>query len=155
MGLVDDQERRAVRLIHHETRCARMVGVLSDEARTEIVDDDAGQQNRRRVRRCGDEGLVHMLGGRTGRHPQPDPESVVIAVAEHERLLGQLRRVGGDHIGIHHETTRGDHHGRASDHAGLAEAPPAHTGHRTVIDHQVRRTGLVANLHPEFSGTFE
>ena len=50
--LVDDQIRRAVGLIHDETRSPGMVGVFGDEPLAELVDDDPGEQDRRRVRRA-------------------------------------------------------------------------------------------------------
>ena len=156
MFLVDDEERRVVGLVHDESRCAGVVGVLGDEPLSEIVDDDPGEQDRRRVDRGGDERLVHVLGGTTGRHAQSDAETVVVGVAEYERLLGQFGGVLGDHLGVHHETARGDHHRFGPNRAGVGEVLPRHTDHlAVVVDHQVRGTGLVADLHAEFVGPLE
>ncbi len=66
VGFVDDQIRRAVWLFHDEPSGPGMVGVLGDEPLSEFVDDDAGEQDRRRVRRSRDEHLVHVLGGAAG-----------------------------------------------------------------------------------------
>ena len=151
MVLIDDEERGVVGLVHHETRRPRMVGILGHEPVSEFVDDESGQQDRRRVHRGGDERLIHVLGGATGRDTQPDAQSVVVGVAQNERLLSEFRGVGRDHVGVHHEPARGNHHGAGSDGAGLGESLPRHPGDASVLGHQVRRAGLVADLDPEFS----
>ena len=151
MVLVDDEERGVVGLVHHETRRARVVGILGYEPFTEFVDDESSQQDRRRIHRCGDERLIHVSSGAADRDTQPNAQAVVVGVAQDERLLGEFRGVGGHHVGVHHEPARSDHHGAGSDGAGLGEPFPRHPDDASVLGHQVRRAGLVADLDPEFS----
>ena len=155
MVLVDDEERGVVGLVHHETRRARVVGILGHEPPTEFVDDESGQQDRRRVDRGGDERLIHVFGGGPGRDAEADAQAVVVGVAQDERLLSEFRGVGGHHLRVHHEPARSDHHGAGSDGAGLGEPFPRHPDDASVLGHQVRRTGLVADLDAEFSGPLD
>ena len=59
-----------------------MVGVLGDEPLPVLVDDDAGEQDLRRVGRRGDEQLVQVLGDAAGRDAETDAEAVVVGVAQ-------------------------------------------------------------------------
>ena len=72
----------------------------------------------------GDEDLVHVLGGAAGRYAHPDAEAVVVGVAEHERLLGQLRCVLGDHLRVHHESAGGNDDRLCFDRPGFGELLP-------------------------------
>ncbi len=142
-----------------------MIGVLGDEALALVVDDDAGEQDLRRI--CGgrDEHLVQVLGDAARRDTQSDAQSVVVGVAENvglhlavvlgAPLLPQRRRVLGDHLRVHRETARGDDHRLGLDCTGLGEVLPADTDYRTVFDDQVRRTGLIADLDAELVGAFD
>ena len=142
-----------------------MIGVLGDEALALIVDDDAGEQDLRRICSGGDEHLVQVLGDAARRHTQPDAQPVVVGVAENvglddsvvlgAPLLPQRRRVLGDHLRVHHETARGDDHRLGLDRACLVEVLPADTDHRTGFDDQVGCAGLVADLNTEFVGAFD
>ena len=152
--LVDDQERGMIGLVHHETRRAGMVGVLGHESLAEFVDDQSGQQDRRRIDRRGDEGLVHMFGGTADGDTETDTQAIVVGVAQNEGFLGEFGRVGGNHLRVHHEPARGDHHGFSPDRGGVTETLPRHPDHIAVLGHQARRAGLVADLDAEFGGPF-
>ena len=155
MSLVDDEIGGAVGLIHHEARRPRMVRVLADEAIAQLVDDDPGEQDSRRVHRGGDEGLIHMFGRATRRLPQPYAQAVVIGVAENERLLREFGRVGSHHVLVHDETAGGNHHRTGPDHTGLTEVFPPDPDHRAVLEDQIGRAGLVTDVHSQRIGAFE
>ncbi|CAM3924531.1 hypothetical protein MYFR107205_30510 [Mycolicibacterium frederiksbergense] len=142
-----------------------MVGVLGDEPLPVLVDDDPCQQDLRRVGRSGDEQLVEVLGDAAGRHPEPDAQPVVVGVAQdvgrHHAVvfglafLAERRRVLGDHLGIHREPARRDHHRLRFDRTGFGEVLPAHPDNRAIAHREVGGTGLVSDLHAEFGGALE
>ena len=91
--------------------------------------------------------------------PSPMPEAVVVGVAQdvgfHHAvvfgapLLPQCRGVLGDHFGVHRESARGDDDRLGLDRAGLGEVLPADSDHAAVVDDQIGRPGLVADLHAQ------
>ncbi|EUA27586.1 succinate dehydrogenase domain protein [Mycobacterium intracellulare] len=163
--LVDDQVGGLLRLLEHERRGARMVGVLGDEALALLVDDDTGQQDFGRVGRRGDEQLVHVLGGPARRDPHPDGQPVVVGVAQDvgrrqtvmlgAPRLAQSGSVLGDHLRIHREPTGRDDDGLGLDGARFGEVLPGDAHHgAVVVQDQIGRPGLVAGLHAQGVGAF-
>jgi hypothetical protein len=155
---VDDQVGGLVRLLQHERRRARVVGVLGDEPLALVVDDHAGQQNFWRICRRGNEHLVHVLGDPSRRDTQPDAQPVIVGVAQDvgrdqamvltAPRLAQCGSVLGDHVGVHHETAGRDDDRFGLDRAGFGEVLPGDTDHRTiVVQDEGRCPGLVADLH--------
>ncbi|CAA0120708.1 Uncharacterised protein [Mycolicibacterium vanbaalenii] len=166
VGLVDDQIGRLLRLFEHESRRARMIGILGDESLAVGVDDDAGEQDLRRIGRGGDEQLVHVGGHPAGRDTQPDAQTIVVRIAQnvgrhHPVVLGlaflaERGRVLSHHLGVHREAPRCDDDGRGFHLAGLAEVLPPHPDHRAVVvGDEAGRSGFIADLHPEIGGAFE
>ncbi len=104
----------------------------------------------------GDERLVHVLQLGTHRSAHAQSEAVVVGVAQDERLLRQMRRVFGDHLGIHHESARGDDHRVGPDYALFARLLPRHACDRAVgVDDELTCTGLVPDLDAEFAEAFD
>ena len=154
--------RRLVGLFEHESRRARVVGVLGDEPLALVVDDDAGEQDLRRVGGGGDEHLVQVLGDSARGDAHSDAEAVVVGVAQdvglhHAVVLGapllaQRGCVLGDHLGVHRETARGDDDRLRLDRTGFGEVLPATPTTAPSSTIEVGRSGLVADLDAELVG---
>ena len=166
MGLVDDQVRGLFGLLEHESRCARVVGVLGDEAFAFLVHDHSRQQNFGRIGRRGDELFVHVLGDAARRNAHPQTQAVVVGVTQdvgrHQPMvfgaprLPQRGGVLGDHLRVHRKSACGDDDRFTFDRTGFGEVFPGDAGHGSVaVQDQVGCPGLVSDLHTQFVGAFD
>ena len=164
--LVDDQIRGLVGLLEDERRGARVVGILGDEPIAFGVDDDAGQQDLGRIGGRGDEQLVHVRRHAPRRDAQFDAQPVVVRVAQNVgrdhavvfglAFLAQRGRVLGDHVRVHREAARGDHHGIGLDVTAFVEALPAHAHDGAVaVDDECGGAGLVTHRDTERLGALQ
>ena len=65
-----------------------------------------------------------MFGGTADGDTETDTQAIVVGVAQNEGFLGEFGCVFGDHVGVHHEPARGDHHGFGPNRAGVTETLP-------------------------------